>query len=127
MQRYQSSKRFECSQQGCFIMDNVVYMGTDNNKQVSKVLKKGDYRSNFEKVVTSPPLTSVQVMLVPYCCLFCVLSNDMLNVSIGTFSYEIYTTSNIIQKLHPISETNNHISPMCVRSVQMWSLITFYQ
>ena len=31
-------------------------------------------------------LTSVHVSLIPYCCLFCVPSNDMLNVSIGTFS-----------------------------------------
>ena len=31
-------------------------------------------------------LTSVQVSLVSYCCLFCVLSNNMLNVSIGIFS-----------------------------------------
>ena len=28
---------------------------------------------------------SVQVTFVPYCCLFYVLSNDMLNVSVGTF------------------------------------------
>ena len=34
---------------------------------------------------TFPPLTSVQVILLPYCCIFCVLSNDMLNVSIDTF------------------------------------------
>ena len=33
-----------------------------------------------------PPLTSVQIILVPYCCLLCVLSNDMLNLSIYTFS-----------------------------------------
>ena len=32
------------------------------------------------------PPTSVQVIVVPYCCLFCVLSNGMLNVSIGIFS-----------------------------------------
>ena len=31
-------------------------------------------------------LASVLVILVPYCCLFCVPLNDMLNVSIGTFS-----------------------------------------
>ena len=31
-------------------------------------------------------LTSVQVILAPYCCLFCVLPSDMLDVSIGTFS-----------------------------------------
>ena len=31
-------------------------------------------------------LTSVQVILEPYCFSFCVLSNDMLNVSISTFS-----------------------------------------
>ena len=31
-------------------------------------------------------LTSVQVILVPYCCLFCLFSNDILNVSICTFS-----------------------------------------
>ena len=31
-------------------------------------------------------LTSVQVILVPYCCLFSVLSSDVLNVSRGTFS-----------------------------------------
>ena len=30
-------------------------------------------------------LTSVQVILVSYCCLFCVLSNDMLIVSIDIF------------------------------------------
>ena len=30
-------------------------------------------------------LTSVQVILVSYCLLLCVFSNDMLNVSIGTF------------------------------------------
>ena len=35
----------------------------------------------------TPPLpTSVLVILVPYCCVFCVLSNDMLNISIGTFT-----------------------------------------
>ena len=32
------------------------------------------------------PLSSMQIILVPYCCLFCVLSNDMLYFSIGTFS-----------------------------------------
>ena len=32
------------------------------------------------------PSHIVLVILVPYCCLFRVLSNDMLNVSIGTFS-----------------------------------------
>ena len=31
-------------------------------------------------------LTSVQVILVPYCSLFGVLSNYMLKVPIGTFS-----------------------------------------
>ena len=35
-------------------------------------------------------LTSVQVILVPYCCLFCVLSNDMLHVSIGTYPYKVF-------------------------------------
>ena len=29
-------------------------------------------------------LTSVQVIIVAYCCLFCVLLNNVLNVSIGT-------------------------------------------
>ena len=28
--------------------------------------------------------SSIQV-LIPYCCLFCVLLNDMLNIPIGTF------------------------------------------
>ena len=31
-------------------------------------------------------ITSVQVILVPFYCIFCVLSNAMLNVSIDTFS-----------------------------------------
>ena len=31
-------------------------------------------------------LATVQVILVPYCCLFRVLSNDMLNVSIDASS-----------------------------------------
>ena len=32
----------------------------------------------------------MQVILGPCCCFFCVLSNDMLNVSIGTFSKKIH-------------------------------------
>ena len=45
----------------------------------------------FLIIITPPPpppplLASALVFLVPYCCLFCVLSNTILNVSIGTFS-----------------------------------------
>ena len=43
---------------------------------------------------------SVQEFFVPYCCVFCVLLNDMLNVSLGTF-----------QKLHP-HQLNSDISLM---------------
>ena len=32
------------------------------------------------------PLSSVQILLIPACCLLCVLQDDMGNVSIGTFS-----------------------------------------
>ena len=47
-------------------------------------------------------LTSLQVILVPSCCLFCVLSNDMLNVSVGTFSWTIHApTSRSLKKSAP--------------------------
>ena len=41
---------------------------------------------NTFEITTTFPLSSVKVMLVSYCCLFSVLSNEMLNVSIGIFS-----------------------------------------
>ena len=62
----------------------------------TKHLKKLYLISNHHNLI----LTSVQVILVPYCCLFCVLSNDMLNVSIGTFSWQIYApTSRSLKKI----------------------------
>ena len=46
-------------------------------------------------------LTSVHVVLVTYCCLLCVLSNDMLNISIGKFSLKIDTpTSRPLNNLY---------------------------
>ena len=59
-------------------------------KEDSRSCRKEDSRSkprNVQKKLYyisyhhNSSLTSVQVILVPYCCLFCVLSNDMLNVS----------------------------------------------
>ena len=41
---------------------------------------------NIFVITVTTSLASVQVILAPYCCLFCVLSSDMLNVSIGIFS-----------------------------------------
>ena len=54
------------------------------------------------------PLTSVQVLLVPYCCLFCVISSDMLNVSIRRILLkDTWTNINVAIKkpLHPKFET----------------------
>ena len=47
----------------------------DNNKPFFYIIK-------FELGITFFLffLTSVQVIFIPYCCLFCVLSNDRLNV-----------------------------------------------
>ncbi len=45
---------------------------------------KGGTRGQALKLLS--PHTSVQVVLVPYCCLFYVLSVKMLNVSIDIFS-----------------------------------------
>ena len=44
-------------------------------------------------------LTSVLVISVPCCCFFCVLSNDMLNVSIGNFSSNIKVTPKLYPQL----------------------------
>ena len=52
----------------------------------------GDYRfgpkfvTHFLNQITFLPLPFVQVILVPYCCLFCVVPNNMMNGAIGTFS-----------------------------------------
>ena len=66
-----------------------------SNRAGKKVYFKGTIRqndkkleqscNNFQTLCYSFPLTSVWIILVPYCCLFCVLSNDVLNVSISTF------------------------------------------
>ena len=40
----------------------------------------------FVAVITFFPLSSVQILLLPACCLLCVLQDDIWNVSIGTFS-----------------------------------------
>ena len=45
--------------------------------------KRPIFKSNFNSTLLFPPpllLAPVQVILEPYCCLFCGLSNDMLNV-----------------------------------------------
>ena len=54
----------------------------------STVIPRGNCMSKSLKVITIHNffVASVQVILVSYCCLFCVLSNGMLNVSIDTFS-----------------------------------------
>ena len=47
-------------------------------------------------------LTSVLVILLLYCCLFCVLSNDMLNVFNDTFSYKIHASASwSLKTLYP--------------------------
>ena len=52
------------------------------------------------------------VILVPYCCLFCVLSNDVLDITTATFSWKMHApTSRSLQKLQP-HLSDNHISPM---------------
>ena len=56
---------------------------------------------NYSNVCSSHDflLIYVLVILMPYCCLFRVLSNDMLTVSIGTFSLKILApTSWSLQK-----------------------------
>ena len=51
------------------------------------VLEVKTTKKCFAYLVTETfPLTSVQVILVRCCSLFCVLSNDILKVSKGTFS-----------------------------------------
>ena len=54
-------------------------------------------------------LTSGQVILISSCCLFCVLSNDMLNVSIGFFSLKIHVpTSRLLINLYHQSPADTH-------------------
>ena len=76
----------------------------------------GTIGSKPEKVLThlyhhNFCLASLQVILVPYCCLFCVLSNEMLNVSIAIFFLRRYIHQHHIPfKSTALSLT--HISPM---------------
>ena len=51
-------------------------------------------------------LTSVQVILVSYCCLFSVRSKNMLHVSIGTFSQKIHVLTSRCQAFDLQSHLN---------------------
>ena len=44
------------------------------------------------------PLILLQLILVPYCCLFCVPSSDLLDIFIGTFSLKIHAPRSLKKK-----------------------------
>ena len=59
-------------------------------------------------------LKPVQVILVPRYCLFCVLSRDMLNVSLGTFIRRYTPSKTNVLKNPQLQFGNSHILPMLV-------------
>ena len=60
---------------------SVILLGVTSGQNHETTRKKVDHILNRYNIF----LTSVQVILGPYCCLFCVFSNDMLIVSIDIF------------------------------------------
>ena len=77
----------------------------------------GQNQKNIVPIVNAItfPLTSVQLILGAYYCLFCVLSNNMLKVSIDTSSSKVQNpaTSRSLQILHP-HLGNGHIASTTV-------------
>ena len=69
-------------------------------------LKNPDFKNNNNTLAFSP--YPVQVILVPSCCLFCVLSNDMLNVCLyGHFLEDACTSIKDTQNLQTSTVTHD--------------------